>query len=98
MDEAQTQSHIQAHADAVVRGDMQAVTNDFIEEMRPQVPQIGQLLPMPVKSAEVLGVEVGENESVAMIRYRGDQGEVTIRSHWRDVEGRPSIVAGEPVE
>jgi hypothetical protein len=98
MDEAKTHSHVQAHADAVARGDMEAVTNDFIEEMRPQVPEIGRALPLPVSSAEVLSVEVGAEESVAMIRYTGDQGQVTIRSRWRDVEGRPSIVAGEPVQ
>jgi hypothetical protein len=98
MDEAKTSRHVQEHADAVVRGDMEAVTNDFIEEMRAQVPEIGRALPMPVKSAEVLSLQVGDQESVAMIRYTGDSGQVTIRSRWRDVEGRPSIFAGEPVE
>lgn len=98
MDQDQTREHVQAHADAVVRGDMQSVTDDFIEELRPQVPEIARSLPAPVKSAEVVSIEVGDEESVAMIRYVGDQGEVTIRSHWRTVDGRPSIVAGEPVQ
>jgi len=98
MDEAKTRTHVQAHADAVVRGDMQAVTDDFIEEMRPQVPEIGRSLPMPVKSAEVLSLEVGEDEAVAKIHYAGDSGEVTIRSSWRDVDGRPQIFAGAPVD
>jgi hypothetical protein len=40
MDEATTRDHIQKHADAVVRGDMDAVTSDFSEELRPRVPQI----------------------------------------------------------
>jgi hypothetical protein len=97
MDDAKTRSCIQDHADSVVRGDMEAVIADFAEELRPQVPQIARSLPRPVRSAEVVSVEVGEEESVAHIHYTGDSGEVTIRSHWREVDGRPSIVAGEPV-
>jgi hypothetical protein len=97
MDEATTRTHIQQHADAVVRGDMDAVVADFVEELRPQVPQLGQALPQPVTSAEVLSVEVGGEESIAQIRYVGDSGEVTIRSHWREVDGRPLIAHAEPV-
>lgn len=98
MDEAHTRSHIQEHADAVVRGDMEAVIGDFAEELRPQAPQLAKSLPQPVTSAEVLSVEVGASETVAEIRYHGDSGHVTIRSHWHDVDGRPMIVAGEPVD
>jgi hypothetical protein len=50
-----------------------------------------------VRSAEVVSLEVGESESVAVIRYAGDSGEVSIRSHWRDQDGRPMIFAGEPI-
>jgi hypothetical protein len=96
MDESTTRRHVQEHADAVVRGDMDHVVGDFVEEMRPQVPQIAQSLPLPVTSAEVLSVEVGD-ESVARIRYTGESGSVTIQSRWRDVDGRPEIFAGEPV-
>lgn len=97
MDDANTRSHIQQHADAVVRGDIDAVTADFQPELRPQVPEIAKSLPMPVTDAEVLSVEVGEEESVAMIRYAGQSGSVTIRSRWREFDGRPLIVHGEPV-
>jgi hypothetical protein len=97
MDDATTRDHVQQHADAVVRWDTDFITEDFAEELRPQIPQIAQALPQPVKEAEVLSVEVGDDESVALIRYTGDSGEVTIRSRWREVDGRPRIVAGEPV-
>lgn len=97
MDEAKTRGTIEEHAAAVVRGDMDAVTADFSEELRPQVPQIAQALPRPVTAADVLSIEVGDEESVAMIRYSGDTGEVTIRSRWREIGGRPLIVHGEPV-
>ena len=96
MDEATIRDHVQKHADAVVSGDIEAVTEDFTEEMRPQVPQIAGSLPQPITSAEVLSVEPGD-PSVAMIKYTGESGEVTIRSQWQDEDGRPRIIAGEPV-
>jgi hypothetical protein len=97
MDDAKTRQTIQAHADAVVSGDFDHVTADFTEELQPQVPQIAQLLPQPVESAEVLSVDIGNDESVAQIRYSGAGNDVTIRSTWREEDGTARIVAGEPV-
>jgi hypothetical protein len=96
MDENTTQSCVQAHADAVVRGDMDHVMSDFREELRPQVPDIAKELPQPVTSAEVLDLEIGDT-SYATIKYTGSDKELTIRSHWQDIEGRPQIVGAEPV-
>lgn len=45
MDESTTRSHIESHADAVVRGDMDAVIADFSEDLRPQVPQLARRFP-----------------------------------------------------
>jgi hypothetical protein len=96
MDAQQTRDQIKQHADAVVRGDMDAVVADFTASMRPHVPEIAQALPQPVTAAEVLSVDVGNTESVAMICYSGDTGDVTIRSRWQDEGGRPVIVHAEP--
>jgi hypothetical protein len=95
MDADQTKDRIQQHADAVVRGDMDAVVADFAADLQPHVPEIAQALPQPVTGAEVLSVEAGEQESIALIRYSGD-GELTIRSRWQDQGGRPVIVHAEP--
>jgi hypothetical protein len=96
MDEQQTRDQIQQHADAVVRGDMDAVVADFTEGLRPHVPEIAKALPQPVTAAEVLSLDVGETESIAMIRYSGATGDVTIRSRWQDEGGRAVIVHAEP--
>jgi hypothetical protein len=97
MDEAQIRDYTNQHADAVVRGDMDAIVGDFSEELRPGVPQIVQdVLPQPVTGAEVLDIDVGDSETVAMIRYSGDAREVTIRSRWQEQGGRPVIVHAEP--
>ena len=65
------------------------------EERGRQAPQTAQhLLPLPVTAAEVLSVDTGDSEAVALIRYSGD-GEVTLRSRWQE-EARPVIVLVEP--
>ena len=97
MEETKTREHVEGHLDAVIRGDMEAITNDFIEEMRPQVPEIARSLPSPVKSGEVRKLEVGEEEAVAEVHYVADSGEVTVRTRWREVDGRPQIFSGEPI-
>jgi hypothetical protein len=96
MDDQQTRDQIKQHAEAVVRGDMDTVVADFTEGLRPHVPEIAKALPLPVTSAEVLSIDVGDSEAVAMIRYSGDTGEVTIRSRWQVEGGRPVIMHAEP--
>ena len=97
MDETVTRRHIDAHADAVVRGDMDAIIADFSEQLRPQVPQLAQLLPQPTTSADVQSVDIGEDESVSTIRYSGEDSAVTIRARWQEEADRPVIVHAEPV-
>jgi hypothetical protein len=96
MDEATTRDHIQRHADAVVRGDMDAVVADFSKELQPRAPQILQALPQPVTNAEVLRVDIGDPGSAALIRYSGSSSAVTVRSVWQEEGGRPVIVQAEP--
>jgi hypothetical protein len=99
MDEANLRDHVQKHADAIVSGDKDGLTEDFTAEMRPQLPQLAGSLPQPVTAAEVLSVEPGDPSSFAQIRYTGEGGETTtIRSEWQDEGDRPRIVGGAPVE
>ena len=98
MDDQQTRDHVKQHGENVVRGDMDATMADFSNELRPHAPGLVQSLPQPVTAADVLSVDVGETESVAMIRYSGDTGAVTVRSRWQDEGGRPVIVHAEPAE
>ena len=98
MHQNNARSHIDAHANAVARGDMDAVVADFAEELRPQVPDLApQLLPLPIESAEVVSVDTEGEEAVARVRYTGEGGEQRVlRSHWREFGGRPLIVNVEP--
>jgi hypothetical protein len=97
MDEAVIRDHIEAHADAVVRADMDAILADFSEGLRPEVPQLAQALPQPVTSADIQNIEIAEDESVSTIRYSGQDSAVTIRARWQEEGGRPVIVHAEPV-
>src|SRR2546430_1231384 len=98
MDEASTKDTIQRHAEAVERGDFDTVIADLSKELQAHAAQIAQTLPQPVTSAKVLSVEVGDDETVARIHYAGDTSEVTIQSHWRDIDGQPKIVHAGPVD
>jgi len=42
MDDITTREHIQKHADAVVRGDMDTVAADCSDELRPQLPELAK--------------------------------------------------------
>jgi len=97
MDEARTKDLIQRHAEAVEAGDFDTVIGDLSKELQAQAEQIAKSLPQPVTSAKVLSVDVGDEETVARIHYAGETSEVTIQSHWRDVDGRPTIVQAGPV-
>lgn len=97
MDETSTRGYIEAHADGVVRGDMDAILADFSEQLRPQLPQLAQALPQPTTSSDIESIDFGEQETVSTIRYSGDSSSVTIRATWREEGGRPVIVHAEPV-
>jgi hypothetical protein len=97
MDEARVRECAEEHAKAVERGDLPAITADFIPELHEAVPEIAKSLPNPVNTGEVLSVAVEDDHATVQIRYTGDAGNVTIQTRWEDRGGRPLIVAGEPV-
>ena len=98
MDEANTKDTIQRHAEAVEAGDFDTVIGDLSKELQAHAAEIVASLPQPVTSAKVLNVDFGAEETVARINYAGDTSAVTIQSHWRDVDGRPTIVQAGPVD
>ncbi|HKN92744.1 MAG TPA: hypothetical protein VJU60_00310 [Thermoleophilaceae bacterium] len=98
MDEAKVREHAERHGKSVERGDMAAVASDLVEELHPQIPAIGQILPNPCTKAEVLSVEPDDDHAIVHIRYSGDDKTVTIRSRWEERGGTPMIVDAGPVE
>jgi len=51
----------------------------------------------PVTSADIQGIEMGEDEAVSAIRYCGAGSAVTIRAQRREDGGRRLILHAEPV-
>lgn len=60
MNESMIRNHIQKHADAAVRGDMDTVAADFYADLRPRLPMLAQALPQPLVRAEVVSVTFGD--------------------------------------
>jgi hypothetical protein len=94
MDTDQVRTHAQAHADAVIRADWDAVFGDFAPEVRQALIDAGPPPGMPeqVTAAEVRRVDDAGANAVVEIYYEGSESRVTVRSEWEDRGGRPMIV------
>ena len=98
MDEVPTRKHAEAHAKAVIEGDMDSVTNDFVPDMRDRVPEIAKQLPQPVENAEVEHVDVKDDHAMVRIRYSNEEQSLAIETRWEEHDGRPMIVHGKPLD
>lgn len=98
MDEVPTRKHAEAHAKAVVDGDIDSVTNDFVPDMRDQVKGIAQQLPQPVEKAEVEKVDMEDDHATVRIRYSNEEESLAIETRWEEHDGRPMIVSGKPLD
>jgi hypothetical protein len=98
VDEAKVREYAARHGKSVERGDMAAVASDLIEDLHPQLPVIGEILPNPCDKAEILSIEPSEDHAIVHIRYSGPDTTVTIRSRWQERGGTPMIVEAGPVE
>ena len=98
MDEVPTRQHAEAHAKAVVDGDMDSVTNDFVPDMRDKVPGLAEHLPQPVESADVEKVDVEDDHAMVQIRYSNERESVAIRTRWEQIDGRPMIAEASLAE
>lgn len=99
MDQAVVQRHVDAHAQAVVTGNMNRALKDLTEEAKAKIGAVAGELPNPVKAARVVSLSPeGTDRYVAHIRYAGDERATTVRSIWEPVGGRPliteAVVAG----
>jgi hypothetical protein len=98
MDQATMQERAEEHGQAVVRGDMDAVAADIVEELHPQLPQVVDLLPQPTTNAEVLSIDAQGDHAIVEIRYSNDEKSVTLRSRWEDRDPGPQLVDVAPVD
>ena len=92
MDENRTKEQIDSHADAVQRGDFDAVIADFTRSCRRRrrrSPSRFRSRSRPPRPQRRLRRRRGRRADP----LRRQVSEITVRSHWREVDGRPLIVA-----
>lgn len=99
MNQTTVHEYVTAHLASLKSYDVAAITEDFADALRPAVPEVLKTLPFPLTSAELLSIAVEAGDEVGIVHNRlvGANGqEVTMRSEWRQIDGRPRIVAGAP--
>ena len=98
MDEVPTRQHAEAHAKAVVEGDMDTVTNDFVPDMRDKIQGLAGRLPQPTENADVEKLDMEDDHAIVQIRYSNERESIAIRTRWEEHDGRPMIVEAGEVE
>src|SRR4051812_13897194 len=98
MDEVPTRTHVEAHAKAVVEGDMDTVANDFVPEMRDGIGEVAQKLPQPTTDADIEKLDLEDDHAVVQILYSNAEGSLAVRTRWEEHDGRPMIVEVLEVE
>jgi len=98
MDEVPTRKHVEAHAKAVVEGDMDTAINDFVPDMRQSAQEVAGKLPQPVEDADIEKLDMEDDHANVQIRYSNERESLAIRMRWEEHDGRPMIVNAEPVE
>lgn len=97
MDENTIREHADAHAQAVVAGDMGKASSDLNEEAMQQAPSVMKALPRPTTGASVQDVTAEGDAYVARILYSGESAATTVASRWVEQDGRPVIASLEIV-
>jgi hypothetical protein len=99
MDQNTVTGYVQAHLVSLRQGDLEAAAEDFAPQLRPHLPGIVDSLPLPFVTTENLSIEAGPDQAVVLNRLVGENGAVVImRSVWQEIDGRPRIIDGAPVE
>jgi hypothetical protein len=92
MDKSRIREHAERHGRAVVTGQLAVAAGDLSEQIKPKASSIMKRLPSPLSVAEVTSVEPASSGYVAVIRYSGAEEQVSVRSTWAEIDGRPLIV------
>ncbi|MDQ4095649.1 MAG: hypothetical protein M3174_05535 [Actinomycetota bacterium] len=97
MDANKVREHADAHAQAVVAGDLRKAASDLSDNAKQQAPTVMKALPRPATSASVEDVTAEGDALVARILYEGENSKATVASRWVEENGRPVIASLEIV-
>jgi hypothetical protein len=93
MDEALVQKHAEAHAAAMVDGDLKRAGSDLAPEAQREAGAVMKRMPDPLHSARIEEVATDGASTVTQILYSGTGAQLVVRARWEEREGRPMIVS-----
>jgi hypothetical protein len=92
MDETTVRESANAHAQAMVAGDLKRAGSDLSPDAVESAGTVMKSMPRPITDAEIVSVSADGDAMVCTIRYLGSESEALVASHWQDVNGEPKIV------
>ena len=91
MDTTEVRSEAERHANATVAGDFKTAGASLTETAMGQAGGVMKAMPGKLTAYEIASVTEEGDGCVADIRYTGENGNVTVRSTWAEVDGAPKI-------
>lgn len=89
MDESDVRKQAEAHAEAIVAGDIPSAVGSLTDRAQAQGPGVMKSMPSPLAGAEVTSVESADDGFLVRIRYAGETDELLVESRWIELDGRP---------
>ena len=97
MDEQAVREHAQAHADALLAGDIGKASEEMSKELHATLGQFASMLPMPMTEASIESVESTPTGYKVVLHLVGEGGDLRLETRWKDRDGRPTIVEASRV-
>ena len=97
MDEQAVREHAQAHADALLAGDIGKASGEMSPELQRNLGPIVAMLPMPMTEASIESVESTPTGYKVVLHLVGEGDELRLETRWKDRDGRPTIVEASRV-
>ena len=103
MDKEAVRAHAQAHADALLAGDIGKAAEEMSKELQQSLGPIVAMLPMPMTEASIESIESTPTGYRVILHLVGEGDTLRLETRWKDRDGRPTIVEAsrvheEPVE
>ena len=97
MDEQAVREHAQAHADALLAGDIGKAAESMSKELQQSLGPIVSMLPMPMTEASIESVESTPTGYKVVLHLVGEGDELRLETRWKDRDGRPTLVEASHV-
>jgi hypothetical protein len=97
MDEQAVREHAQAHADALLAGDIGKAAEEMSRELRQNLGPIVAMLPMPMTEASIESIESTPTGYKVVLHLVGEGDTLRLETRWKDRDGRPTIVEASRV-